>query len=88
MKRIVFIFLLPFLMLPAYAQQTITGVVKNQQEEALVGANVTINETYRGTATNTNGEFKLTKLKPGHYTIIISYIGYKTLEDTIEVEES
>lgn len=88
MKRIVFIFLLTFFILPAYAQQTISGVVKNQQGEPLVGANVTIKETYRGTATNTNGEFKLSKLKPGRYTFNISYIGYNTLEDTIEVSGS
>ncbi|MGC9374101.1 MAG: TonB-dependent receptor [Bacteroidales bacterium] len=88
MKRIVFIFLLVSFMLPAYAQQIISGVVKNKKGEPLVGANVTIKETYRGTATNTNGEFKLSKLKPGSYTFIISYIGYKTLEETIKVKAS
>ncbi|MEA2106414.1 MAG: TonB-dependent receptor [Bacteroidota bacterium] len=88
MKRIVFIFLLVSFMLPAYAQQTISGVVKNKKGEPLIGANITIKETYRGTATNTNGEFKLSKLKPGSYTFIISYIGYKTLEKTIKVKAS
>ena len=85
MKRIVFIYLLTFFMLPAYAQQTITGVVKNQKGEPLAGANVTIKETYRGTATNTNGEFKLSKLKPERYTFIISYIGYKTLRISLRL---
>ncbi len=88
MKRIGFIIILVLFMLPAFAQQTITGVVKNRKGEPLVGANVAIKETYRGTATNTNGEFKLSKLKPSNYNFVISYIGYKTLEDTIDIEKS
>jgi len=88
MKRIVFIFLLVSFMLPAYAQQSISGVVKNKKGEPLVGANVTIKETYRGTATNPNGEFTITKLKPASYTFIISYIGYKTMKDTINIENT
>ncbi|MEE4196966.1 MAG: TonB-dependent receptor [Bacteroidales bacterium] len=88
MKRIGVIFLFVLFIFPVYAQQTISGVVKNQQGEPLVGANVSIKETYRGTATNMNGEFKLSKLKPDSYTIMISYIGYKTLEDTINSKQA
>ncbi|MFP4024437.1 MAG: TonB-dependent receptor [Thiohalospira sp.] len=88
MKRIGFIIILVLFMLPAFAQQTINGVVKNHKGEPLVGANVAIKETYRGTATNTKGEFKISKLKPNSYTFIISYIGYKTLEDTIDITQS
>ncbi|MFO7830077.1 MAG: TonB-dependent receptor, partial [Bacteroidales bacterium] len=88
MKRIGLIIFLFSITLTGFAQQTISGTVKNQKGEPLVGANVAIKETYRGTATNTDGEFQISKLKSDSYTFIISYIGYQTLENTVNLDES
>lgn len=65
------------------AQQVVKGKVKDEQGEPLIGANVLIEETFKGTATNSNGEFKFTKLKSETYTFKISFIGYKTLTKEI-----
>lgn len=83
MKRIGILILLIALSLTLFSQETITGIVKNQNGEPLIGANIVIKETFKGTATNSKGEFKFSRVKTGDYTYIISYIGYKTLEKEI-----
>ncbi len=83
MKRIGILILLIALSLTLFSQETITGIVKNQSGEPLIGANIVIKETFKGTATNSKGEFKFSKVKTGDYTYIISYLGYKTLEKEI-----
>ncbi|MBU8892424.1 MAG: TonB-dependent receptor [Bacteroidales bacterium] len=86
MKRIGILILLIALSLTLFSQKTITGVIKNHNGEPLIGANVVIKETFKGTATNSKGEFKFTKIKSDNYTFIISYLGYKTLEKEITGE--
>ncbi|MCB2194956.1 MAG: TonB-dependent receptor [Bacteroidetes bacterium] len=66
--------------------QTITGIVKNEQGEPLIGANVLIKETYKGTATNTKGEFSFSRIKPDNYTIEVSFLGYETKEKEVSKE--
>jgi hypothetical protein len=60
---------------------TVTGLVldKEYQDEPMAFANVTVKGTTRGTSTNENGKFTLS-LDPGSYTIVIGFLGYKTLE--------
>lgn len=60
---------------------TVTGLVldKEYQDEPMAFANVTVKGTTRGTSTNENGKYTLT-LDPGNYTIVIGFLGYKTLE--------
>jgi len=61
-------------------QQTkqITGVVKDQTGEAVIGANVSVKGTTNGTITNYDGEFSLNV--PEGATLQISYIGYLSQE--------
>ncbi len=62
---------------------SIKGIVKDKlTDEKLSYANVRVSGTATGTAANSEGEFEL-KLSPGVYTLVISYIGYKS--DTIKI---
>ena len=64
----------------------ISGVVKDASTgEPLPGANVIIDGTARGTSTNLDGKYSLAKISPGHYTLVITYIGYKTARLEIKV---
>ncbi len=45
----------------------------------LAGANVLIKDTYSGTASDNNGNFKLTHLAPGQYTLVITMMGYQKI---------
>jgi len=62
-----------------HAQTTgkITGrVIDRQSKEALFGANVIIEGTSIGAATDANGEFYIINIPPGNYTLNVRMIGY------------
>jgi hypothetical protein len=68
-----------------FAQSGIKGVIKDSMtKETLVGANVVISGTTKGTSADLNGRFKLEE-DPGTYTITITYTGYepKSMEVTV-----
>lgn len=59
--------------------------------EPLVGVNVLIVGSGRGGNTNEKGEFLITGVAPGRYTLRVSAVGYKTVEAknvVIEVDET
>ena len=59
-------------------KQTITGVVKDNIGESVIGATILEKGTTNGTITDLDGKFTLS-VHPGA-TIVISYIGYATQE--------
>ena len=64
----------------AYAQGsgTVSGTVVDKfSGETLPGANVFLEGTSIGTATNFEGEFVLHQIPAGEYTLIAKYIGYR-----------
>lgn len=68
-----------FLSLGAYAQQvSIRGHVKDATGEAVIGANVLVKGTTNGAITDLDGNFVLNA--PQNSTIVVSFIGYKTVE--------
>ncbi|WP_130274764.1 TonB-dependent receptor [Cecembia calidifontis] len=64
-----------------YAQTgSIRGVVSDSKSgETIIGANVIIEGTSMGVATGIDGDFEITRVEPGIYTVVVSFISYKTL---------
>ncbi|WP_176221502.1 SusC/RagA family TonB-linked outer membrane protein [Massilibacteroides vaginae] len=56
----------------------IEGVVKDSKGEVIIGANVSVKGTTIGTITDIDGHFVLSI--PANATLLVSYIGYITLE--------
>ncbi len=57
---------------------TLKGTVKDgSNNETLPGATVSVEGTGKGTATDVNGGFTIPDLKPGVYTIIVSFVGFE-----------
>lgn len=68
----------------AQAQAIVTGTVKSESGEALIGANVYIKETSLGTSTNIEGAFTLQIPETlNNPTLVISLIGFITQEQFI-----
>ncbi|MEX0723822.1 MAG: SusC/RagA family TonB-linked outer membrane protein [Gracilimonas sp.] len=68
------------------AQGTVTGVVTDGANgETLPGANVIIEELSRGAATNVDGEYEITNVPSGTYTIVATFLGFKRSETTVQV---
>lgn len=65
----------------------IKGKVKSENGDPLPAANVYIKELGKGCITDKDGNFSI-HLKPGFYTLEISYVGYKKKTITVEVKEN
>ena len=60
-------------------------VTDSSNGEALIGANVFINELGLGMATDINGYYVLQGITPGIHNILVSYVGYEILSERIEI---
>ena len=77
-NSLVLILLLGFLQSQEFNQ--IYGFITDENSgEALIGANVYLAGTDRGTATNHDGYFVISEIPSGNYTVVVSYLGYNTL---------
>jgi outer membrane receptor protein involved in Fe transport len=66
---------------PAHAQTgRITGIVTDQQTgQPLVGVQIFLEGTGRGTLTQESGRYFLINVPPGNYTLVAQLIGYATI---------
>ena len=60
---------------------TISGTVVDEYNEPIIGANIFVNGTRRGTATDANGNFTIDNV-PKNNKIVISYVGHTKQEFT------
>jgi len=68
------------------AQVTVSGTVRDAKSgETLPGAHVFIENNYKVVATNQQGFFSISNLKKGTYLLKVSYMGYKTYEETLNL---
>ena len=82
-KNLLFLFL--FVNLVTNAQERLlSGKIVNQSSEPLSGATVIVEESNKGVATDEEGNFKL-RLVEGRYTLQISFIGYQSKEQEINL---
>ena len=87
MKQI-FLFLISFSF--AFSQQnaTLSGYIKDRSnKETLPFANVLIKELKIGAASNIEGYFAVPNIPPGQYTVVISLLGYRNAEFSINTEK-
>jgi Family of unknown function (DUF5686)/CarboxypepD_reg-like domain len=82
MKRLLFFFVFTTTML-SHAQ--IKGVVRDVNNTTLPAVSVFIENTYSNTTTNEKGNYEIAMVKPGKYTVVFQYLGYKTKKVTVEV---
>lgn len=62
----------------AFTTKNLSGIVKDEMGEPVIGANVVVKGTTNGTVTDMNGQYNLTV--PEGSVLQISYIGYNTQE--------
>ncbi len=73
-----------------FSQQTgsIQGsVTGSQTAEALPGTTVALKGTATTVLTNANGVFVFAAVNPGRYVLLVSHVGYESLEVTVTVTE-
>ncbi|MEM8764617.1 MAG: TonB-dependent receptor [Bacteroidota bacterium] len=67
---------------------TVSGTVKNIDGTPLLGANVRVNLTNLGIASDDEGNFTLTNVAVGEQTIIVTLVGYQRFEEKITIGEN
>ena len=74
--------------LKAQETGTLTGtIVDAESGETLIGVNVLIEGTMKGTSTNLDGQYTIRDIDPGTYTLMVSYISFQKQTITgVEVE--
>ena len=86
MKKIT-IFLFLFVSVLTNAQKvTVSGKIVDKNQEILTGATVLVKETNQGISSDLDGNFSF-KLNKGTYTLKVSFIGFKTIEKSIFLDE-
>ncbi|WP_448104964.1 TonB-dependent receptor [Pedobacter panaciterrae] len=78
---------LAVLLLPVLvkAQFSISGTVSEKSNTTLPGATIKLKNKSAGTTADKQGKYQLTNLKAGNYTLLVSYLGYQTIEKSITI---
>lgn len=65
----------------------IKGTVTDKEGNAAPFVSIQLSELKKGSNSAENGEFSITNIKGGSYTLIASFVGYKTLKQKVKIEE-
>lgn len=70
-----------------FAQNSIKGIVTNEQGETLPGVSIRMKNTYEGTQTNDKGNYELSNIKADSVQLQYSFLGYETKMVTVLFKE-
>lgn len=87
MKKVLFAFVLLVNFSSLAQLGSISGLITTELNEPLPGASITLTGTVRGVQTNAKGTYILKGLKPGQYTIQVSFVGYRTSKREVNIKE-
>ena len=86
----IFPFLLMLITFNSFSQEkfTLSGTITDaKNNETLIGVNIFIKELNTGITTNEYGFYSIT-IPIGTYTVQVSYLGFKTTEETINLDKN
>lgn len=88
--KITALFLLSFLFTEAlFAQYQVSGkVIFADDNKPVAAASVFLTGTSIGTVSGSDGSFRLTNIPLGNYDLIVSYVGYETVQRTVTISNS
>ena len=85
-RKLLLMACLQFLAFSVFSQIRIQGKVTDPDGQGIPGISVVVRNTTYGTSTNTTGDYALdANLRQGTYTVSISGVGFKTIDQTLRV---
>ena len=85
--RLYIVLLFSFIQLNAQSG-IISGFISDSSSaEALIGANVILQETGQGMATDINGYYIIQDITPGDYVLMVSYVGFKLKKEKLNISD-
>ncbi len=89
MKNTILFLIIVFISTYSFAQGSLKGVVTDAKTgEKLLGADVILLKTQKGTSTDEQGVFELNNIPKGRYKVSVSYVGYRTFFKTITIQNN
>src|SRR5437763_5264898 len=85
MRKLMSLFILIIALNTVQAQTIISGSVKDAKSRPVIGASITLKDTYDGATSDSSGRFSFKTTEKGHQTLVISAIGYKEWEQALEL---
>jgi outer membrane receptor for ferrienterochelin and colicins len=64
---------------------SLSGYVTGNDGSSVTGATIIMKETTYGTVTDKKGFYKINKIKPGTYTVRVSFLGFETQERSVAI---
>ncbi len=87
MKKLLLSLILLWAANQLYGQAQISGKITNTNKMPLTGASVFLLETKQGTATDQEGNYVIKNVSHGAYTLLVTYVGYETVNQPILISE-
>jgi hypothetical protein len=85
---LILIFLTSILSVKAQQKFSVSGIVKDAKSgELLIGANIYIEETLKGTTSNISGQYTFS-IEKGEFTIVASFLGYEEFRQKINLSKN
>lgn len=75
--RIIIVLLLSNWLLSQTTGKVAGTIIDQETQDLLIGANVLVEGTYLGAATDAGGNYYIINIKPGTYNLVVDMIGYK-----------
>lgn len=89
MKKLMLNLAFCLLAVSAWAQESLKGKILDASSgEPLIGASVWAETQGRGSVTDENGNFTITKLKAGEIQLRVSYVGFESLKQSLTLPYS
>ncbi|WP_400079381.1 DUF5686 and carboxypeptidase regulatory-like domain-containing protein [Winogradskyella sp. R77965] len=76
-----------FIAISTLVSAQIVGTITNKKNEPLPFVNILIENTYKGTTSNNDGYYELNISEKKTYTIVYTYLGYKTVKKKIAIDK-
>lgn len=89
-KRIIILTFILFISYQGFSQNnklSITGIILGNAKQPVEGVSVALKGTSYSALTNQNGEYEILA-EPGNYILSVSYVGYKSKQTKINLEQS
>lgn len=71
--------------LAVFSQHSIKGKVSDANGEPVVGTQISIKDTYKGTYADADGMYQLSNLSDGDYTIVVKFFGFEKQEVVVSI---
>ena len=72
----------------AFAQRTLSGMIRDSKNKAVVGASISLKDTYDGGTSDSSGRFSFQTGENGNQVLHVTAIGYKSYEQRISLQEA